>query len=101
MELGLTHRAFEAEQETIIVVARVINALFINDERVCEGTDLQEVVPVAARTRQAGDFQTEHGSAVLEPDFCYQGLKAITANAGGARMGLILVNDSNPLLRPS
>lgn len=101
VQFGLTHGAFEAEQETIIVVARIIDAVFVNDERVGEGTNLQEVIPIAARARQAGDFQAQDSSTVLESDFSHERLKAITTNDGGAGMGLILVNDINPLSRPS
>src|SRR6266700_1798810 len=39
--------------ESIIVVSRIIDALFVNDQRVGEGTNLQEVIPIAARARQA------------------------------------------------
>jgi hypothetical protein len=43
----------QAQQQSIIVVTRIIDAVFVNDERVSEGTNLQEVLPIAARARQA------------------------------------------------
>lgn len=53
VQFGLAHRALKAQQQSIIVVARIIDAVFVNDERVGEGTNLQEVIPIAARARQA------------------------------------------------
>ena len=76
----------EAEQETIIVVSRIIDAVFINNECISESTDLQEVIPVATGTGQTRDFQTQDRSTMLEPNFSNQCLKSITANDRGTRV---------------
>src|SRR5437667_5724747 len=91
----------EAEQETIIVVSRIIDAFFINDERLGESTNLQEMIPVATGTSQARDFQTQYCSTMFEPNFSNEGLKSITTNRRGTRVALILINDLNMLPRPS
>src|SRR5437899_10498835 len=82
MEFSLAHGALEAEQETIIVVSRIIDAFFVNDERVGEGANLQQVIPVATGAGQARDFQTQDRSAMLESDFSDERLKAIAPNGG-------------------
>jgi hypothetical protein len=41
MELGFAHRALKSQQEAIIEVRRIIDAIFIEDERVGESADFQ------------------------------------------------------------
>jgi hypothetical protein len=101
VKLRLAHGALEAEQEPIIVVTGIIDAFFINDERLGESTNLQEVIPIATGTSQTRHFQTQDGSAMLEPDFSDQGLKPISTNGRGARVPLVLINDTNALSRPA
>ena len=101
MKFGLTHGPLEAKQETIIVAPRIVDALFVNDEGVSESTDLQKVIPVATGASEAGDFQTQDRSAVLEPHFSHQRLKPIPPNGRRARVSLILINDMNVLSCPS
>ena len=47
------HRPLEPEQQTIIVVRRIIHAIGIGDQRIKQGTDLKKLVPIPARPRQA------------------------------------------------
>jgi hypothetical protein len=53
MEFRFAHRAPESQEQSIIVLSRVVNAVFINDEGLGEGTDLNEAIPIATRTSQA------------------------------------------------
>src|SRR5437868_15536502 len=101
MKLSLAHGALEAEQETIIVVSRIIDAFFINDEGVSQSTNLQEMIPVATGASQARDFQAQDGTTMLEPNFSNQGLKPIATNRRGTRVALILINDLDALSGPS
>ena len=69
MQLRLAHGALEAQLETIIVAPRIIDAFFINDQRIGERTDFQQAIPIAAGASQARNFQAQDRSAVLESDF--------------------------------
>src|SRR6266480_7466479 len=95
MQFRFAHGAFEAQQQTIIVQSRIVDALLVDDQRVGERTDLQQAIPVAARTSQARDFQAQHGTNVSETDLGHQELKSIPAQRGGTRLSLILVNHLN------
>ena len=46
VELRLTHRSFEAEQQTIIEMARVVDSVFVQDETAGQGADLEQAMPV-------------------------------------------------------
>ena len=46
MKLRLTHRALESQEQAIVEVARIVDAVLVEDQRLGEGTDLQEPVPV-------------------------------------------------------
>src|SRR5690242_595088 len=79
----------------------IIDAFFVDDERVGERADFQQPVPIAARARQTRDLQAEHSSNVPQPHFGYQPLKAIAANDRCARACLILVHHMDTGGRPS
>lgn len=51
-QLHLAEGAFQAQQEPIVGVARVVNAVFIHQQGVHQPTELQQRVPVAAVSRQ-------------------------------------------------
>ena len=53
MQFRLAHRALEAEQQTVVEVRRVINTILIEDERVGEGADLEQAMPVAGVAGEA------------------------------------------------
>lgn len=57
MQLGLAHRALQAEQQTVIEVARIVEAILVKDERLSQRTDLEEAMPVSGVTGQARDFE--------------------------------------------
>ena len=46
-QLHFAHRAFHAEQQAIVGMARIIDAILVDDERPDETAELQERVPVA------------------------------------------------------
>jgi len=46
VELGLAHGALESEQQAVIEMRRVVEAVLIEDERVGQRTDLEQTVPV-------------------------------------------------------
>src|SRR5262249_30290202 len=53
MELRLTHGAFESQQQAVIVLTRVIDAVQVGDQCPKQRTDFQQLMPVFGRARQA------------------------------------------------
>jgi hypothetical protein len=66
VELSLGHGALEAEQKPVVEVARVIEPVLVQDERVVERADLQQPVPVGVVAGQPGAFQAEHDSGLAQ-----------------------------------
>src|SRR5262249_10762034 len=73
----------------------------VDDQGVGEGADLDETIPITARSCQAGGFQAQDRSGPAETDLGDEVLKAVASGQGGPRMPLILIDDLDPLLGPS
>ena len=76
MQLGLAHLAFHAQQQSVVELAGVVEAVLVADQGAGHGAQLEQLVPVGGVTGQPGAFQAEHdpgpaqrhlGDQVLEP----------------------------------
>jgi hypothetical protein len=101
VQFRLTPRAFEAQEQAIILLAGIVEAFLVHDQRVGQRTDLPQVIPVAARAGEARRFQTEHGTSVLAPHFGDKPLKAITGSGRRTGLALVLINNANPFSGPA
>lgn len=101
VQLGVRHRALQPEQEPIVEVARVVDAVFVEDERVGQRADLEEPVPVGGVAREARDLEAEHNARAPHADFADELLEAFAI--GGRRAGLaeVGVDDVDALDRPA
>ena len=52
MQLRLAHRALETQQQTIVEVRRVVDAILVEDQRAGERRELEQAVPVGVVARQ-------------------------------------------------
>src|SRR5262245_15194205 len=100
MEFGFAHRAAKPQEQPIIILARVIDPILVNDESIGEGTDLNEAIPITTRTGQAGGFQTDHRACPSKPHFGNEMLKAGPPDGRSARLALVLVDDDNQMFWP-
>jgi hypothetical protein len=101
VQFCFAHRAAEASEQPIIVLPRIIDAIFVDHQGVGQGADFNQAIPVAAGAGQARRFSTEDGSRPPQADCGDEMLKALATDAGGARPPLVLVNDDHEMLRPS
>src|SRR6516165_2206649 len=53
VQLRLGHRALEAEQEAVVEVAGVVEAVLVEDQGLRERADLEQPVPVGGVAREA------------------------------------------------
>ena len=60
VQLGLAHRALQAQQQAVVEVGRVVEPVLVADERVGEGADLEQAMPVGGAAGEAADLQAEH-----------------------------------------
>src|SRR5262249_48877824 len=91
-EFELADGALHAEQETIIRSARIIDAVQVDDARVDQAAQLEEVMPVAAVTCQTGGVEAQH-----RPDFsgaqrCDQPLEAGPRHSPGGGAAEIVID---------
>jgi hypothetical protein len=101
MQFGLRHRRLEAEQKAIVVLAGVVEAVFVDDQGLGQGTDLQQTIPVAGGAGEAGGFQAEDGAGLAQAHRGDQALEAIATGDRGPGAPLIPVDDGDVLLGPA
>jgi hypothetical protein len=101
VKLGLAHRTLEAQEQAVIVSPGIIDAFFVDNQGICQDTDLDETIPVAARASQAGGLQAQHGASTSETNLRNERLKTVSVSGRGAGLTLILVNDEDPLTWPT
>jgi hypothetical protein len=53
VQLGLAHRSLQPQQQPVVEMARVVQAVLIEDQGSRQGADLQQAVPVAGVAGQA------------------------------------------------
>jgi hypothetical protein len=99
--LGGAHGPFDSQEQAIVVLGRIINAILVDDEGIGQTTDLDETIPVAARTGQARGFQAQDGADAAKPDLGHEVLEAVASQDGGPGVALVLVDDVDPPLGPS
>ena len=101
MQLGFAHGALEAKQQTIIEGRWIVDALFIEDQCVGVGAQLQQLLPVDGVARQPRDLEPEHDADLAQPHRGDQLLKAVAAGAIRSGTSEILIDHVNALLRPA
>jgi hypothetical protein len=101
MQFGLAHGALEPQQESVVEVSRVVHPVLIEDQRVGDGADLEQPMPVRRIARQARDFQPEHDPGVPDTDLGHQALEALAICRRSPGLSEVRVNHDDPLLRPS
>ncbi len=69
------HRPLQPKQQTIVEVGRIIHAVNIGDQGVEQRADLQQLVPVPARSRQAGHLDAQNQPDMAKPHFRHQTLE--------------------------
>ena len=101
MQFGFAHRALQPEQKAVVEVGRVVNSIFIEDERIAERADLQQPMPVGAVPRQPGNLQAEHDARLSQTHLGYQLLEAFAIDGRGTGLPQIAVDDNDPLEGPT
>jgi hypothetical protein len=101
VELRLAHRALQPEDQSIIEMIWIIESVLVQDQRVGQGTELQEVMPVAAIAGQPRDLQPQDDPGVTQADLGHQPLEALAVRGRGPGLPLVAVDDDDLLGRPS
>ena len=79
MKFRFGHSPFQAEQEPVIKVRRVIDSILVENERAGQRTQLDQPVPVGGVPSQARDLQSHHQACLAEGNLTDQLLKPVPA----------------------
>jgi hypothetical protein len=101
MEFGLTHGALQAQQQAIVIVAGVVNAIEVADEGFEECTDFEELMPVLGRSSEPGDIETENQSDMIQAHFGHELLEPESALDGRGGLAEVFINHENAIARPA
>jgi|SRR6516164_1260560 len=101
MQLGLTHGALQAKQQSIVEHGGVVDAVGIADERIGEAAEIEQAIPVGIVTSEAGDLETEHDPDMSKRDFRCEPREAAALDDAGAGKPEVFVDDDDLLRRPA
>jgi hypothetical protein len=100
VQFGFTHGSLQSEQQAIIEVRGIIDAIFVQDEGVGKGAYFQQTMPVGGVACQPRNFQAEHDPRLAHADRRNQPLKTLSIR-GSSRLAEISVDDHDMVLRPA
>src|SRR2546427_708903 len=94
-ELGFAHRAFEPQQQAVVELTWIVDALGVDDERPHQSAEVEDLIPVPVVPGKPQDSEAEHRANVPATHFGDQPLES--GSTRGRRPGLaeILVDDDH------
>ena len=101
MKFGLAHCSLEAKQKPVVEAGWIVDAVFIEDQRIGESADLQQAMPVGIVPRQAGHFQPHDDADASHAGIAHQALKSLAPRGRGAGLALIAVDNDDLVVAPA
>ena len=89
-QLHLAHRALHAEQEAIVRVPRIIDAVLVDDQGADQAAELQQRVPVASVAGEPRCLERHDGADPALADRRQQLLEARAGNAGAGTAQIVV-----------
>ena len=93
-------RTVQAEQQPIIEVGGIVDAVLVEDEGIGQRADLQQPMPVGRVARQARHLQAHHDPGPPQAHLGDQVLEALARARGGARLPEIRIDDEDLIELP-
>jgi hypothetical protein len=101
VQLGLRHRPLQAEQQPVVDRRGVVETVLVADERVGEGAELEEAVPVGVVARQARALEAQHDACLVERDVGNEALEALPICGRRPGLALVDIDDDHLLALPA
>jgi hypothetical protein len=101
MQLRLAHDAGQAQQQAVVVGARIVKPLTIRNEHAEYRAQFEKLMPVPVIAGQARSIETHHQTGVAKADLGNELLETMTIHAASTGFAEILVNHLNALRRPT
>ena len=99
VQLGLAHRALQAEQQPVVERPRVIDAVGVADHGIGHAAQIEQPIPVGVVASQPGGLQAEHQAGVAERDLGRQAREPRALRQSRARDAQVLVDHDDLLVR--
>ncbi len=99
--LYLRDLALQPKQKTIVEITRVVDAVFIGDQRIESRGQLQQLIPIQAITCQTRNLQADNQADFAQRQFRNQTLIAWAIAAAGAGEAQIVIDDDAVRFRPA
>jgi hypothetical protein len=77
VKFGLAHGSQESKEKPVGVLSGVINPVLVDNQCVGQGTDLDETIPITARSCQARGFQAQDGAGPAQANLSDEVLKSV------------------------
>jgi hypothetical protein len=90
----LAHRALHPKHQSVVGHARIVDAVFVNNQRTHETTKFQKRMPIATVARQPRGLDREHGADVALT-YCGQQFLEARPRDATARAAKIVVDYLN------
>src|SRR5215813_14092932 len=101
MKFSLAHDPGQAEQQTVMISARIVHALAIGDQHSKQRAQFQELMPIVVVARQPRGIQTQNQPRLPEANLSNQQLEAAAAVSRRTVLPEVVINDLNPFLGPA
>ena len=83
------------------MIGRVVEPILVGEQDAKHRTQFDELMPVLARAGQPAHLQAEDQPDVVQTDLGEQSLKAQSSFGRGPALALIIVDDEDPVRRPT
>ena len=93
--------SLQAEQEPVVGVLRVVDAVLVREDRPEDGTHLQEIVPIPVVAGDAAHLDPEDQADMLHGNLGQEALKSAPLVGRPAALPLIVVDDHDAIPGPS
>jgi len=101
MQLAFGHGPLEAQKQAVVKIPRVIQAVFVADQRAGHGAQLEQLVPVGGVAGQPGAFQAEHDPGPPQGHLGDHLLEPFPVGGGGAGVALVDVDHGDLVTGPA
>jgi hypothetical protein len=102
MQFGFRHGRLQAQQEPVVVTATgIIHPFGVGDERVEQGADLEQLMPIPTRSRQTRHLNAEDEADMAEADLGDQPLETDPTLNGLSSPPEVVINHDDAFARPS
>ena len=101
LHLVFRERALEPQEKPVVAVVGIVEAVFVEDQRVAEGGDLEEPLPVRCVAAQPRHLEAEDDAHLADGEAVHEVAEAVAVAAVFAGCALVVINGADALMGPA